>query len=300
MNMKPEHRQARTQFARFLIIALAVNWLLASPAPSRGQNRHPRPIMITADQPNVWTLEQAHYLLAQMHRRNLDLRAKGLEALDANEINGLRFDIFKSLLEVGATFNQADLVTNQLLAGNKKFNTERRQSLLGERDKLRQESLSLTRDITQLQIDRARTSDTAEQARLDAAIAQRTAMRDKVDKEVEFTDSELKTLSEPTGDLKATEAEVAFDPNKLPKGLLDDAFKDTAKKLLDKFNEEPRLNAILRLENHLQLQYEIIAKQLTLLRDEVGPGERLIFLELPQSINVTHSEANKKWAQSWC
>jgi hypothetical protein len=34
--------------------------------------------------------EQAHYLLAQMRRRNLDLRANTLEDLDPNEIAGLR------------------------------------------------------------------------------------------------------------------------------------------------------------------------------------------------------------------
>ncbi|HKU75698.1 MAG TPA: hypothetical protein VJR02_17430 [Pyrinomonadaceae bacterium] len=47
------------------------------------------------------------------------------------------------------------------------------------------------------------------------------------------------------------------------------------------------------------MQYENFAKQLTLLRDELGPGERLLFLEMPQTINVAHHEANDKWAQSW-
>jgi glyoxylase-like metal-dependent hydrolase (beta-lactamase superfamily II) len=50
-------------------------------------------IVVNAEQPNLWTLEQAHYLLAQMHRRNLDLKAKSLDDLDPNEIAGLRFDV---------------------------------------------------------------------------------------------------------------------------------------------------------------------------------------------------------------
>ncbi|HVG18230.1 MAG TPA: hypothetical protein VNI02_04195, partial [Blastocatellia bacterium] len=54
-----------------------------------------------------------------------------------------------------------------------------------------------------------------------------------------------------------------------------------------------------RLDNFLQMQYEIISKQLSLLRDELGPGERLVFLELPQTVNVAHHESDKKWAQSW-
>jgi hypothetical protein len=294
--MKIPQAQIRTHFGKLLIIILVCNCFLAVSNPAQAQNR---PIVITADQPNIWTLEQAHYLLAQMHRRNLDLRAKGLEALDANEINGLRFDVLKSLLEIGLNFNDADRVTNSLLLDNKKFNAERSQALLTRRDQLRAESIDVMRDISRLQTERASATDPTEQARLEAEITRRTALRDKLDKEVEFHDNEIKTVSAPTGDFKATTADVAFDPNKLPKGLLDDAFKDTTKKLLDKFNEEPKLNATLRLENYLQMQYEIIAKQLTLLRDEVGPGERLIFLELPQSINVTYNEANKKWAQSW-
>jgi hypothetical protein len=82
--------------------------------------------------------------------------------------------------------------------------------------------------------------------------------------------------------------------------VLDDVFKEAVTSRVKDFNEKtPRPNASLQLENFLQMQYEIIAKQLTLLRDEVGPGERLLFLELPQTVNVTHHEADKKWAQSW-
>jgi hypothetical protein len=115
-----------------------------------------------------------------------------------------------------------------------------------------------------------------------------------VDKEIEFNDNELETLTAPSGDFAKTEAEVQFNPDRLPKSVFDDAFRDTAKELIERFNKSPKLNASLMLDNFLQMQYEIIAKQLTLLRDEVGPGERLLFLELPQTINVAHHEADKK------
>ena len=36
--------------------------------------QRPRPIVITFGQPNIWSLEQAHYLLSRMHRQNLDLQ----------------------------------------------------------------------------------------------------------------------------------------------------------------------------------------------------------------------------------
>lgn len=267
-----------------------------SGSPARAQSRA---IVVSAEHPNVWTLEQAHYLLAQMRRRNLDLRAKRLQDLDPNEINGLRFEIFKQLIEFGATFNQADRLSNEIVARNKEANSERRLSLTARRDKLREESLELTRQISQLQSEKARATSDDERDRIDADIAAKTALRDKVDKEIEFSDNELKTLGDSSGELKPTTGEATFDPQKLPQGQLEKAFADAATQQINKFNETPQLNALLRLENFLQMQYEIIAKQLTLLRDEVGPGERLLFLELPQTVNVTHHEANKKWAQSW-
>ncbi len=76
---------------------------------------HRRVIVVNAEQPNVWTLEQAHYLLAQMHRRNLDLKATGPGALDPNEINGLNFEMMRTLLEFGVAFNGADRFNNSLL-----------------------------------------------------------------------------------------------------------------------------------------------------------------------------------------
>jgi subtilisin-like proprotein convertase family protein len=258
-----------------------------------------RIIVINADQPNIWTLEQAHYLLAQMHRRNLDLRAKSLDDLDPNEINGLRFDVMRMLVEFGATFNQADLATNRMFTQNQEFNSQRRQELTAEADELRKQSLALTGEIDELETKKADAESEEEKGRLDAKIASKKNRQAKVDKELENVNGELKTLNVAGGELKATTGAAEFDASKLPKSVFDKAFEAAASSQIERFNEAPQLNASLRLDNFLQMQYEIIAKQLTLLRDELGPGERLLFLEMPQTINVAHHEADKKWAQSW-
>ncbi len=280
----------------FLLNAFFGFSLALTPVQAQNQNRV---LIINADQPNVWTLEQAHYLLAQMHRRNLDLRTKNLEELDPNEIAGLRFDVLRSLVELGVSFDDANRVSNQMLRRNMNFNTARREELITRRARLRDESLTLTREIANLQTAKAAATTEETSNRIDAEIAAKTAVRAELDKEVEFIDQELGTLSAPSGEFQRTEAEVQFDPERLPKSIFDDVFQQAAASQIEKFNQQPRLNASLRLENFLQMQYEIIAKQLTLLRDEVGPGERLLFLELPQTVNVTHHEANNKWAQSW-
>jgi hypothetical protein len=133
--------------------------------PSQAQDRV---IIINADQPNVWTLEQAHYLLAQMHRRNLDLKAKSLEELDPNEIAGLRFDVMRMLVEFGATFNQADLASNRMFSRNQEFNSGRRDELTAERDQLRKESITLTAELDELEGKKANAESDEEKARLDA------------------------------------------------------------------------------------------------------------------------------------
>ncbi|MFN2598957.1 MAG: hypothetical protein ABR563_17435, partial [Pyrinomonadaceae bacterium] len=267
--MKTRNTRARSLLTKALIQALVLNSLLgfvSSRAPVYAQSR---PIVVTADQPNVWTLEQAHYLLQQMHHRNLDLKAKSLTDLDANEIAGVRLDVLKTLLEVGVAYNDANRVTNRLLSQNKTYNSERRQALTARRDQLHEESLALTREISALKQQQARAATQEEKDRLGADVETKTAERDAVDKEIEYTDGELKTLGDASGDFKETTPEVSFDEKRLPSGLLDDAAKDAFKKVIDNFNDAPKLNASLMLDNFLQMQYEIIAKQLTLLRDEV-------------------------------
>ena len=287
----------RTTALKFVSPIISLMLVLGGLAiPAQAQRRA---IVVSAEQPNVWTLEQAHYLLAQMHRRNLDLKATGLGELDPNEINGLNFDVLKTLLEVGVAYDEAGAFNNSLLKTRKGFDADRAIKLQKRRDELADDSLALNRDIARLGREQALADSKEEKDRLAAQVAELTAVKDGVDKEVARLDTDIKAAGGPSGEVQGTDAQASFDPNKLPKSTFDDAFKDVTKKLIDRFNEAPKLNATLRLDNFLQMQYEILAKQLTLLRDEVGPGERIIFLEMPQTVNASYDKANNKWAQSW-
>src|SRR5438094_1639320 len=210
--------------------------------PTSSVQAQNRVIVINADQPNLWTLEQAHYLLAQMHRRNLDLKAKSLDELDPNEIAGFRFDVMRMLVEFGATFNQADLASNRLLTANQTFNSERRQKLLDDRARLSDESVRLSGEIKDLEFEKVDTEDEAQKKRLDAKIAATTAHQARVDKQIESIDAELKTLNAPSGTPTATTGGATFDASKLPASVFDEAFKQAAAKQIAKFNDEPRLN----------------------------------------------------------
>lgn len=271
---------------------------LSVPIEVLGQSR---PIVITADQPNVWTLEQAHYLLAQMHRRNLDLKARKLtdSDLDANALNGTRLDILKTFLEINASYNQAAAFDNRLVARNKELNARRLPRLIQQRDDLNEINISLTRQIAILESQLKRAEGDEEKNKISAELDEKKAERAVIKEEITQVDNEIKTTNSASTTFTATAPSDSFDPAKIPTGALDSVMKKTLEDSANGLTDPPQLNASLQLENYLQMQYEILAKQLTLLRDEVGPGERLLFLEIPQSIRATRSKADNKWAQTW-
>src|SRR6185295_7664257 len=122
--MKTHTVSVRNVLCKLLISFLTLNGFLCL-SPNGGQvQAQRRAIVVSAEQPNVWTLEQAHYLLAQMHRRSLDLKATGVGELDPNEINGLNFDVLKSLLDVGVAFDDAARFNNSLLKTRKGFDAD--------------------------------------------------------------------------------------------------------------------------------------------------------------------------------
>ena len=103
--------QPRKFLGKFLITVLVVN-CFSRPSPilttvyaqqQAQQKQQNKIIVVNAEQPNVWTLEQAHYLLAQMRQRNLDLRAKRLEALIQvlDLVLGLLLVLLKSAFDLG-------------------------------------------------------------------------------------------------------------------------------------------------------------------------------------------------------
>jgi len=256
-----------------------------------------RPVVITADQPNVWTLDQAHYLLAQMHRRNLDLKATQLTDLDANDINATRLDALRTLLDVSAEYDESVGLKNRTLRGEKEYNTGRKKELTAQKDQLNTELVELTRQIADLKIQRIRSDNEDEQTELDEQIKELEIVKAVVKEQIDQKNSELATLTT-IPDYQSVSPERASTTNK-QSAAYDSALTDAVKEVTSQFAGTPQLNASLRLDNYLQMQYEILSKQLTLLRDEVGAGERLIFLEMPQSINTSYDKADNKWAQSW-
>ena len=291
---------------RWLTLLVAASLLIVGlrPPTTFAWDKDRKPIVVSFGQPNIWSLEQAHYLLARMHMTNLELQAKALTdaELDPNIIHGTRIQILKQLLEINGQFDQGVGFQNRRVVENARFNDSRRQEVLTRRDANRNEAVALRREIARLEIERGRMNGNP--SATDEDRAQKTLEIDKKNEELAAVreriaqdDEDVKTLAAAPSETPSSPSTVAT-PGSLPTSVLD---KIVEKNVQDLFQDtrDAKLNATTMLDNTVQLQYEIIAKQLTLLRDEVGPGERLVFLELPQSIYSTPGSGDEKMAQTW-
>jgi hypothetical protein len=266
---------------------------------ARARQTRSEPVFINFGQPNIWSLEQAHYLLARMRARSIGLKTKDLGDLDPNATHGTRLDVLKTLISGGVGFSQGVGLNNELFENNSRFGLQRRQELLGRRDVLQSQLRDVTVRLADLKVERAGMAGAAftdaQRAQKDAEITETTSVKDLLTSDINATTTEINGL--PAAPTAAQTPEI---PQPTPS-----AISSVTDKLLedDDFRKNlsgnAKLNATTMLDNDVNLQYEIIAKQLTLLRDEVGPGQRLVFLELPQTFYTVPDKSNRKVAQVW-
>lgn len=287
----------RQSLCLLISVLLSLSGLsVSTEAQDKGQ-----PINISFGQPNIWSLEQAHYLLARLRRQSLDLKSTVLTDLNPNEAEGTRLRSLRELLGIGVGFDQQAGLQNQLFERDARFNQERKQILLQRRDQRMAELHDVDNQLSQLRVERERMN--ADSSTDDSKKLKQTEIEQAVERQSKLNSEITSLTSEINGMQSSASSLVTPTPPDATTSKLADSVVD---KLLDdqKFKDQlggfsPKLNASTMLENYLNLQYEIIAKQLTLLRDEVGPGERLIFLELPQSIYTVPDKANRKLVQAW-
>lgn len=274
--MKNQVMHSRQRLAILLCLSILLQ-LVALTAEAQNNSQ----ITVEVGQPNIWSLGQAHYLLAVMREKSRDLGVKVPlpSDLDPYSANGARLNVLRTLVGAEAEFNGVTGAQNDMI--RKKFDAEfshfseaqnRIDAIVGPYTVAVSEVSDLTVQLAALP-DNAANADRRKQ--LSAHLARRTAERDALKAELD----ELRKISSPTaGTLAPAPAAPGGSGLTLP---------DDLKPVFDaivKGSATPRLDATTVLDNYIQMQYEVIAKQLTLLRDEVGPEQRLVFLELPMSI----------------
>jgi IPT/TIG domain-containing protein len=268
---------------RYLVVGLCTA-LFAQLIPIRVEAKsssNTSQITVNVGKPTIWSLAQAHYLLANMRQANQTLQVPlNQTALDPNAANGARMDILRTFLGAEAQYSGVAGLQNR--AAVQKYNDEnaRRQTVQARLDLVTQQYLDAVRERSDLvrKLSKVQATDpNAEQRRKDlqAAIDQKEE-QDALNAEMTALNGQL-TQAPSLGNLNSTApfGATTFTPKE---GDLDKIITAIVEKT------SPRLSASASLDNYIQMQYEVIAKQLTLLRDEVGPGERLIFLELPSDV----------------
>lgn len=269
---------------RFVWISCAV----AMAGQLAAQKCEKGPVCVEMGTPSVWSLQQAHYLLERNRMLNRTLRAKPLGELDANTTNAERYDIRQSYLGISGEFDQKALVENSLALRKredqvtaKAANDARIRQMRAKRDALAVERAERQYELQILQSDPERKGEAAaKQAEVDRLSAQVNILNQQI---ADQGSASVEALT-----LNSTSATAAGAADKLT-GTSLDAGKALAARIGTK---EATLAASAMLDNNLNLQNEILAKQLTLLRDEAGPDQNVIFLELPQSIYTANGKGN--------
>jgi hypothetical protein len=344
----------RKGIAAFICLIMALSLM-----PFQASAEVKSKVQIQIGKPSVWSLAQAHYLLARMHKdnRNLSTRMPTEKELDPNAINTTRLQLLRTLLDTEGQYSEKVGAENQSRQREEQFALRQREEARAELDEKEDELNNVNADLRKLKRTRARKQadyDQREAERLskaddeakppvkaplpdqaqkdlqseikelDARIANKEDEKQGLEEEIGIaqqaaapaagTSGTGTTQTAPAANASSLRAranasvpppsysEVSLGNSaSLPdfsssiKDILAAAIKDTGK---------PSLATSIALDNFVGMQYEIIAKRLTLLRDEVGPDERVIFLELPSSIYTVPCKgddyiAQVQWKVNW-
>src|SRR5687768_17265855 len=167
-----------------------------------------KPVVITIGHPNIWSLEQAHYLLSRMRAQNLQLsnKAPGQDDLDPNAANGIRIQTLKMLLDISTALDTPLGATNRLISSDQRFNQRRRQELLTRTDTLYSDLDRVTAELAVLKVERERmnkeNADEATKKLKDAEIDAATVRQDTARERLKATSDELKGLTSSQGKLE--------------------------------------------------------------------------------------------------
>ena len=291
-----------------LVSLLCVVFLLSSPWCTLAGPQNKSRIDLKIGQPSIWSLAQAHYLLARMRDADQGI-ASPQPSLAPNDINGYRFDVLRQVLGAEGGFNGVAGAKNQVEMQRVQKDLDRKQTsrirldeVHGQRQVVFTQLARVNRKLASAKVEEQDLKDMPEKERPEDYAAQlkkvQTQIKDLSGAQAALQaqqadlDGQITSLEkEATAPVTAPSFGNAFGGDSFQAGPAgpgtSSTFPNDISDVITKILATPpnaQLNASTKLDNHIQLQYEIIAKQLTLLRDEVGPDQRLVFLELPSSI----------------
>ncbi len=266
---------------------------IAFPQGKGGGDGSSPAVIVTLGKPNVWTLDQAHYLLERNRAHDLGIAAVDPAPLDPNETVGYRIDAIKSLFSAQVQFDQSVGAKNAAATQQYQIDSARFNELRQQQDELRPKQAAAAAALASAQYEATLAKEKSDANPTDkqlkqesddaqANVSRLTAVKAALDGEASSLATAVgssapslsvtSSLPSDTGATTILGANSTFDKilGSIPGGLT-----------------QSKLGASIRLDNYINMQYEIVAKQLTLLRDEAGENNLVLFVELPQSIYAT-------------
>lgn len=265
---------------------------------------------ITVAQPKIWQFERVSALLDGLLRDVEGVSMTDLTQLNPNAQNAAAVKFVQSALEAGVQFDQSALVTNNILRKNfqqQSLEAQRRfqqdsayiNLLSQERNIQTAQLLAAQNTVNSLQpLADAKTISDAQQKELDAATARVTALKSSLgDINTSLGNASLTSLTAPpsftstslqapaTGaDTKSTLTGFSDLLDKLPAGM---------KSNLSKSFETPTLPATKQLDNFITLLYERLAREVSVLQDDLARSPDNVAYLLQFDVGVYPSKKAK-------
>lgn len=266
------------------LVCLAVSEVVAQAQQRNGD----QVIRIELGEPNIWSLDQAHYLLEQrsLSNQTLQPRRPTADDLDPNAVTGNRYRSLRELFGVSAGFDQKTGADNSAAAERQASDLANQPALQVALANAAARQKDLEQRIQALRIDPANYAASP----ANTLNVQANAQLIDLNKQLDDAKSEVSKLAAKTQDSRpASTTSTAAGPALQFVPGLSAGVTDILK---DKLSfDNPKLNVSNAIDNFVNFQTEMIMKQVTLLRNEAGYNRRIVFVEIPQTIT---SSAQRK------
>jgi len=280
----------------------ATHWSCEQPSnvPTNPSPRNPNADAwgeITVAQPKIWQFERVSALLDGLLRDVEGVSLADLTQLDPNAQNAAALQFLQTALEVGVQYDRAAAVNNKnILANYQAINRSQLQqldaynnymkTLTAERDRLASQLVPATNEANSLKpLDDAGSITSAQKLQLTAAQSRVTALQNSLD----YVNGQITNAGAPpaltappavTGTAVQAPASGAETSSTLS-GFAD-VLKNLPQGLTDNLNaalKSPSYPASKRLDNFITLLYERLAREVSVLQDDLTRDpENLAFL----------------------
>lgn len=302
--------------------------------------------------PRHWTLEDAHYLLADLQERMNTITIQSPSTLNPNETNSIQLQSVQTVTDLAlqydeltaiknknnlSTFDQNKNVLSDLQSRVTKDSEnaeELRSKMFNKKLEKNQKDyevaakkLELDSANSKLQILKDKLQDLNEEnanqeekSNQDTLIEEQKAKVDKIEQqyqslaleslelqqdydvmnsEYEYLTNRINTDTSTLSNNQLSLSATTASPKENQSPILTEMFSSAISTALndDKSNSSPKLHTSEVLSNYINAENELLARQLTMIKGDIGEENTLVFLEFPHAIDSVEGNSSQRKVQ---